>query len=48
MNIILVHICLSGSQCVLVYATVLGCIIGWDIRSPGIAWKLENDLKKGN
>lgn len=37
----------SGSQCVLVYATVLGCIIGWDIRSPGIAWKLENDLKKG-
>uniref|UniRef100_A0A1B6KTS4 non-specific serine/threonine protein kinase n=1 Tax=Graphocephala atropunctata TaxID=36148 RepID=A0A1B6KTS4_9HEMI len=37
----------SGSQCVLVYATMLGCIIGWDLRSPGIAFKLENDLRKG-
>ncbi|XP_054259125.1 phosphoinositide 3-kinase regulatory subunit 4 isoform X2 [Macrosteles quadrilineatus] len=37
----------SGSQSVLVYATMLGCIIGWDLRAPGIAWKLENDLRKG-
>lgn len=37
----------SSSQCVLVYATMLGCIIGWDLRAPGIAWKLENDLRKG-
>lgn len=36
-----------GSQSVLVYATMLGCLIGWDLRAPGIAWKLENDLRKG-
>ncbi|KAG8300620.1 phosphoinositide-3-kinase, regulatory subunit 4 [Homalodisca vitripennis] len=37
----------SESQSVLVYATMLGCIIGWDLRAPGIAFKMENDLRKG-
>nr|XP_018916322.1 PREDICTED: phosphoinositide 3-kinase regulatory subunit 4 [Bemisia tabaci] len=37
----------SGSQSVLVYATMYGSIIGWDLRAPGVAWKLENDLKQG-
>ena len=37
----------SGSQSVLVYATLYGSIIGWDLRCPGVAWRLENDLKHG-
>uniref|UniRef100_A0A0C9R475 non-specific serine/threonine protein kinase n=1 Tax=Fopius arisanus TaxID=64838 RepID=A0A0C9R475_9HYME len=37
----------SGSQSVLIYATLYGSLIGWDLRCPGIAWKLENDLKHG-
>ncbi|XP_049778491.1 phosphoinositide 3-kinase regulatory subunit 4 [Schistocerca cancellata] len=37
----------SGSQSVLVYATMYGSIVGWDLRAPGNAWKLDNDLNKG-
>lgn len=37
----------SGFQSVLCYATLYGSIIGWDLRTPGIAWKLENGLDKG-
>lgn len=37
----------SGSQSILTYATVYGSIMGWDLRSPGVAWKLENDLCHG-
>ncbi|GFT53351.1 phosphoinositide 3-kinase regulatory subunit 4 [Nephila pilipes] len=37
----------TGSQSVLAYATVTGSIVGWDLRSPGTAWKLENDAHKG-
>ncbi|XP_065349993.1 phosphoinositide 3-kinase regulatory subunit 4 [Cloeon dipterum] len=37
----------SGSQSVVVYATLYGSLIGWDLRSPNIAWKMENDLKHG-
>jgi phosphoinositide-3-kinase regulatory subunit 4 len=37
----------SGAQSVLVYATMYGSIVGWDLRAPGTAWKLENDLKQG-
>jgi hypothetical protein len=37
----------AGSQSVLVYATMYGSIVGWDLRAPGTAWKLENDLKRG-
>ncbi|KAG8181600.1 hypothetical protein JTE90_017721 [Oedothorax gibbosus] len=37
----------TGSQSVLAYATVTGSIVGWDLRSPGTAWKLENDPRLG-
>ncbi|XP_066593358.1 phosphoinositide 3-kinase regulatory subunit 4 isoform X2 [Prorops nasuta] len=37
----------SGSQSVLIYATLYGSLVGWDLRCPNIAWKLENDLKHG-
>ncbi|XP_012287746.1 phosphoinositide 3-kinase regulatory subunit 4 isoform X2 [Orussus abietinus] len=36
-----------GSQSVLVYATLYGSLVGWDLRSPGTTWRLENDLKHG-
>jgi hypothetical protein len=37
----------TGAQSVLVYATMYGSSVGWDLRAPGTAWKLENDLKRG-
>ncbi|XP_054707486.1 phosphoinositide 3-kinase regulatory subunit 4-like [Uloborus diversus] len=37
----------TGSQSVLAYATVTGSIVGWDLRSPGTAWKLENSPCQG-
>ncbi|XP_023244916.1 phosphoinositide 3-kinase regulatory subunit 4 isoform X2 [Copidosoma floridanum] len=37
----------SGSQSMLVYATLYGHLVGWDLRCPGVAWRLENDLKYG-
>lgn len=37
----------SGSQMILVYTTVYGSIIGWDLRSPKLAWKVNNDIKQG-
>ncbi|KAJ9580221.1 hypothetical protein L9F63_004121 [Diploptera punctata] len=40
-------VCVAGAQSVLVYATMYGSIVGWDLRAPGTAWKLDNDLKKG-
>ncbi|KAH7959192.1 hypothetical protein HPB49_009161 [Dermacentor silvarum] len=33
----------TGLQSVLVYATVYGSIIGWDLRSPSTAWCFENN-----
>lgn len=37
----------SGSQMVLVYATAHGSLVGWDLRSPKLAWKVNNDIKQG-
>ncbi|XP_039281879.1 phosphoinositide 3-kinase regulatory subunit 4 isoform X2 [Nilaparvata lugens] len=37
----------SGSKSVLVYATMYGNLIGWDLRKPGDAFRLDNDLRKG-
>lgn len=37
----------SGSNSVLVYATMYGNLIGWDLRKPGDAFRLDNDLKQG-
>nr|CAH0112606.1 unnamed protein product [Daphnia galeata] len=36
-----------GNQSVLVYATLMGSIVGWDLRSPGVAWKLDHNLRHG-
>ncbi|RVE51799.1 hypothetical protein evm_003602 [Chilo suppressalis] len=32
---------------VISYATLLASVIGWDLRAPGNAWKLQGDLKQG-
>lgn len=37
----------QGSQSLIVYATLYGAIVGWDIRMPGNAWRLESDLRNG-
>ncbi|KAL0276782.1 UNVERIFIED_CONTAM: hypothetical protein PYX00_004283 [Menopon gallinae] len=37
----------SGSQSVLIYATMYGSLVGWDLRKDGTAWRLDNDLKHG-
>ncbi|KAL4221189.1 phosphoinositide-3-kinase [Mactra antiquata] len=37
----------TGHQSVLAYATVNGHLIGWDLRSPDLAWLLKNDPKTG-
>lgn len=37
----------SGPQSVLVYATLYGALVGWDLRAPGTTWRLENSLKYG-
>ncbi|XP_063709747.1 phosphoinositide 3-kinase regulatory subunit 4 [Culicoides brevitarsis] len=37
----------QGSQNTIVYCTVYGSIVGWDIRMPEMAWQFENDLHKG-
>lgn len=37
----------NGHQSILVYATLMGSIVGWDLRSPGTAWKLDHNLRHG-
>ncbi|XP_043266677.1 phosphoinositide 3-kinase regulatory subunit 4 isoform X2 [Venturia canescens] len=37
----------SGSQSVLIYASLYGFLVAWDLRCPGTSWRLENDLKHG-
>ncbi|XP_053618179.1 phosphoinositide 3-kinase regulatory subunit 4 [Plodia interpunctella] len=32
---------------VISYATLRASIVGWDLRAPGNAWKLQGDLKQG-
>lgn len=41
------YIAFSANQSVLVYATMYGSIIGWDLRASGNAWKIENKLRQG-
>lgn len=36
-----------GSQSLIVYATLYGAIICWDLRMPKNAWRLSSDLKQG-
>lgn len=35
------------SQSVLIYATLYGAIVCWDLRMPQNAWRLSSDLKLG-
>lgn len=35
------------SQSVLIYATLYGSIVCWDLRMPQNAWRLSSDLKQG-
>lgn len=37
----------AGPQSVLVYATLYGSLVGWDLRASGTSWRLENGLKQG-
>ncbi|XP_052870427.1 phosphoinositide 3-kinase regulatory subunit 4-like [Anopheles cruzii] len=36
-----------GAQSVIVYATLYGTLVGWDIRTPDPAWQLQSDLRSG-
>ncbi|XP_050303340.1 phosphoinositide 3-kinase regulatory subunit 4 [Anthonomus grandis grandis] len=36
-----------GTQSTVVYATLYGDLVGWDLRQPGVAWRLENGLRQG-
>lgn len=36
-----------GCQAVIVYVTMYGSIIGWDLRANGNAWKIDNKLRQG-
>lgn len=35
------------SQSVIIYATLYGAIVCWDLRMPTNAWRLNSDLKQG-
>uniref|UniRef100_A0A1B0CEG3 non-specific serine/threonine protein kinase n=1 Tax=Lutzomyia longipalpis TaxID=7200 RepID=A0A1B0CEG3_LUTLO len=37
----------QGAQSLIVFTTLYGGIVGWDIRAPGYAWRLQSDLKNG-
>ncbi|XP_068624877.1 phosphoinositide 3-kinase regulatory subunit 4 [Battus philenor] len=41
-------VCAGGVHAgVISYATLNATVIGWDLRAPGNAWKLQGDLKQG-
>lgn len=37
----------QSAQNLIIYATLYGAIVGWDIRMPGYAWRMQGDLKSG-
>lgn len=37
----------QSAQNLIIYSTLYGGIVGWDIRMPGFAWRLQSDLKNG-
>lgn len=37
----------SGSKSIVVYTTLYGSVVGWDLRAPGNAFRLENGAKNG-
>ncbi|KAL1512914.1 hypothetical protein ABEB36_002417 [Hypothenemus hampei] len=36
-----------GTQSIVVYATLYGDLVAWDLRTPGAAWRLPNGLRQG-
>lgn len=42
-----VHCMDSGSKSIVVYTTLFGSVVGWDLRAPGNAFRLENGAKNG-
>lgn len=37
----------QATQSVIIFATLYGAIVGWDIRMPEYAWRLESNLRDG-
>lgn len=37
----------QSAQNLIIYSTLYGGIVGWDIRMSGFAWRLQSDLKNG-
>lgn len=42
-----VHCMDSGAKSIVVYTTLFGSVVGWDLRAPGNAFRLENGPKNG-
>ncbi|XP_076266632.1 vacuolar protein sorting 15 [Rhynchophorus ferrugineus] len=36
-----------GTHSVIIYATLYGDLVAWDLRQPGDAWRLQNGLRQG-
>ncbi|XP_063387877.1 phosphoinositide 3-kinase regulatory subunit 4 [Cydia fagiglandana] len=39
--------CVTCAGGVVAYCTLYATVVGWDLRAPGNAWKLQGDLKQG-
>lgn len=37
----------NAGHCVVAYTTLYASLVGWDLRAPGNAWRLQGDLKQG-
>lgn len=46
-HIVDMHPLEHGSNSLIVYATLYGSLVCWDLRMPGDAWKLRASLRKG-
>ena len=42
-----VSYCPSNHGNIFAYATTFGDIIGWDLRTPDVAWRLKHSLRDG-
>ncbi|XP_066254532.1 phosphoinositide 3-kinase regulatory subunit 4 [Euwallacea similis] len=36
-----------GTHSTVVYATLYGDLVGWDLRAPGVSWRLSNGVRQG-
>ena len=39
--------CAGCGDSVVVYGSVTGAVVGWDLRQPGTAWRFNNGPKMG-